>query len=187
MFSFIRTSTWLVTALSLSLVMGCKSSATVDPTPDTPSSTTTTSGSPSVVGNWTMTALTFNPAWTQQSGTNTLTFPDYMPYLKLVGETCLTDVTVTFAANGTLSTNSASLNSCNDAKNSKYFLDYLFGPESTYTETDKGVTIYGKGKLTSLDLSKTGTSRVVNLAFSLSQDLSARAIPTTYTIVLTKK
>ena len=78
------------------------------------------------------TALTFTPAWTDASGASV---PNFVPYLKTVGETCLTDVILSFDANGAATVNNATTASCNNAPQSKIFLDYLFESGSTFTET----------------------------------------------------
>ena len=161
-------------ALLIMLLPGCKK--TVDPiTADTP---------PTLVGNWKVTALTFTPAWTSGTGASV---PDYIPYLKAKGETCLTDMTVSFTAAGAYSANSGSTPSCGNARDSKVILDFLFGDEATFTETETQAVLYGKGKVTSLPLRKSGTNQLLTIQFDDDEDLSARKIRTTYSITMARQ
>lgn len=155
----------------LLILLGCKK--TDDPT--TP---------PSAVGNWKITALTFDPAWVTPSGA---TVPDWVPYLKGTGETCFTDVTITFGTNGSATTNAASTATCSGAENSRGFLDFLFEPGGTFTETENQLTLYGKDKLTALPLTKSGAGNTMNIAFQDNADFSNRPIKTTYTLRLVRQ
>ncbi|MEZ0483532.1 hypothetical protein [Fibrella aquatica] len=138
---------------------------------------------PSAVGNWKITALTFSPAWAAPTGT----VPDFVPFLKANSETCLTDVTLTFGTDGTARTNASALASCNEAINSKAFLDFLFEDEASFTETETELILYGKGKLTALPLVKSGAGNVLNIQFVDATDFSNKPIRTTYTLRLEKQ
>ncbi|MEZ0542066.1 hypothetical protein [Fibrella arboris] len=172
-----KTKIWspvIQATLLLMLLLGCKK--TVDPV--TP---------PSAVGNWKITALTFDPVWAAPSGATTINVPDWVPYLKANGETCLSDVTLTFGADGTATTNAASTATCTSASNSRGFLDFLFEPGGTFTETDTQLILYGKDKLAALPLTKSGAGNTMNIAFQDDVDFSNRPIKTTYTLKLVKQ
>lgn len=162
--------------LLLTLMLSCKKTETVDPV-----------APPSAVGNWKITALTFDPVWAAPSGATTINVTDWVPYLKNMGETCFTDVTLTFAANGTATTNAASTATCTSANNSRGFLDFLFEPGATFTETENQLTLYGKDKLTALSLTKSGAGNTMNIAFQDDVDFSNRPIKTTYTLKLVRQ
>lgn len=163
-------------ALLLTLVIGCKKAD--DPATPTPTALT-------LVGNWKITALTFNPAWVQY--TNATPIPDYIPYLKTRSETCLTDVTISFTAAGTYGSNSKNTASCGSAPESKVFLDYLFEDGATFTETDTQAVLYGKGKITSLPVAKSGTNQLLTIQFQLDEDRSANKVKTTYSITMARQ
>lgn len=171
------TKFWCVTLSGLlTLVVGCKKP--VDP-PASPALT--------LVGNWKITALTFTPAWTPF--TNATPVPDYLPYIKVKGETCLSDMTVSFTTAGTYGTNSATTPSCNNgnASESGIILDYLFSEGSTFTETDKQAVLYTKNKVSSVAVEKTGTNETMVLQFQSDEDLSSNKIKTTYAVKMVRQ
>ncbi|WP_375446420.1 hypothetical protein [uncultured Fibrella sp.] len=174
-----RTKMWspaVQTALLLLVLLGCKKTETVDPV-----------ALPSAVGNWKITALTFDPVWAAPSGANTIPVSDWVPYLKGNKETCLTDVTLTFGTNGSATTNAASTATCTSANDSRGFLDFLFEPGGTFAETDNQLTLYGKDKLRALTLTKSVAGNTMNIAFQDNVDFSNRPIKTTYTLKLVRQ
>ncbi|MBO0934016.1 hypothetical protein [Fibrella aquatilis] len=140
---------------------------------------------PTLVGNWGITAITFSPAWVEF--TNATPVPDYIPYLTAKGQTCLTDLTVSFTAAGAYTTNSANLPVCGNVRDSKIILDYLFGEGRTFTETNTSAVLYAKDKASSIPVVKSGTNQVLSLQFVNDQDLSGQAVKTTYTVTLTRR
>ena len=176
--SYVR-SWFLFGALCVALLVGCKKPA--DPVTPTPPNTIT----PTLVGNWGITAITFSPALVQYTGATPI--PDYIPYLVAKGQTCLTDLTVSFTATGTYTTNSATLLTCGNVPESKIILDYLFGDGRTFTETNTGAVLYTKDKASSIPVTKSGTNQVLSLQFVNDEDLSSHAVKTTYTVTLTRR
>ena len=158
------------------LVTGCKKEEPVS---------STNPVNPTLVGDWRITAITFSPAWVQYTGATPI--PDYIPYLAAKGQTCLTDLTVSFTAAGTYTTNSASLLACGNVRDSKIIIDYLFGDGRTFTETNTGAMLYSQNKTMSIPADKSGTNQVLLLQFVNNEDLSGQAIKTTYTVTMTRR
>lgn len=176
MHSHVKSWLFLATFTAI-LLAGCKKKEDTVVTP-TPTSLT-------LVGNWGITAITFSPAWTPFTGATPI--PDYVPYLAAKGQTCLTDLTVSFTSAGAYTTNSAGLSSCGNVPDSKVILDYLFGNGRTFTETDTKAVLYNQDKTTSIPVDKSGTSQVLSLQFVNNEDLSGQAIKTTYTVTMKRK
>ncbi len=140
---------------------------------------------PTLVGNWGITAITFSPGWVQFTGATPI--PDYIPYLAAKGQTCLTDLAVSFTAAGTYTTNSASLPACGNVPDSKVILDYLFGSGRTFTETNTNAVLYSQDKTNPIPVNKSGTDQVLSIQFVNNEDISGQAIKTTYTVTLKRK
>ncbi|RYF64901.1 MAG: hypothetical protein EOO39_25820 [Cytophagaceae bacterium] len=173
-----NTSRWssiIQVTLLITLLVGCKK--TVDPAVVTPSV--------SLVGNWKITAVTFNPGWVQY--TNATPITDYISYLNGKGETCLTDITASFTATGAYSSNFATTSSCPYAADSKVIVDYLFGDGNTFTETTTQAILYGKNKSTSLTVDKSGTNQLLTIQFQSDEDRSSNKIKTTYSITMARQ
>ena len=176
-----RTSilSWSVRAsLLVVMLLGCRKTPEPDPTPVTPAPLT-------LVGNWGIKAITFSPGWVQYTGATPI--PDYIPYLAAKGQTCLTDLTVSFTAAGTYTTNSAGLSSCGNVPDSKIILDYLFGNGRTFTETDTKAVLYSQDKAASIPVEKSGTAQALSFRFVNNEDLSGQAVKTTYTVTMARK
>ncbi|MBO0948644.1 hypothetical protein [Fibrella forsythiae] len=161
--------------LLITLLVGCKK--TVDPAVVTPSL--------SLVGNWKITAVTFTPGWVQY--TNATPITDYVAHLKGKGETCLTDITVSFTSAGVYSTNAGSTASCSYAADSQIILNYLFSEGSTFSETDTQATLYSKNKASSIPVTKSGTSQLLTIQFQSDEDLSSNKIKTTYSVTMVRQ
>ena len=140
---------------------------------------------PTLVGNWGITAITFSPGWVQYTGATPI--PDYIPYLAAKGQTCLTDLTVSFTAAGAYTTNSASLLNCGDVRDSKVILDYLFGDGRTFTETNTTAVLYSKDKTNPIPVAKSGNDQVLSIQFVNNEDLSGQAVKTAYTVTMKRK
>lgn len=167
--------------LSLVFVMGCKKT-------DDPGSGTTDTTPTSLVGNWKVTAFKLDPAWPKVVNGSPEQFTDYLQYLKRINETCLTDVTWTFAQDGRYTTNKESLPTCGaNGPNSTFIVDYLVDPNGTYVESANQLKLIGAGNLTSLLLTKAyAPGNLVTLQWK-DQDLSNQGVQTTYTMTLTKQ
>lgn len=167
--------------LSLVFVLGCKK--TDEPTTGNADTTPT-----SVVGNWKVTALTMDPAWPKVVNGTPERFTDYVQYLKRINETCLTDVTWTFAQNGRISTDKNNLTTCGaNGPNSTFIVDYLVDPNGTYVESTNQVELRGTGNLTAMTVGKTfAPGNLVKLQWK-DEDLSNQGVQTTYTMTLTKQ
>ncbi|MBO0939526.1 hypothetical protein J2I47_23450 [Fibrella sp. HMF5335] len=168
---------WLFLGIFYAIMLaGCKKK-------DDPVITTTIT--PTLVGNWGITAITFSPGWVQYTGATPI--PDYIPYLAAKGQTCLTDLTISFTATGAYTTNSASLPACGNVPESKVILDYLFGDGRTFTETNTTAVLYSQNKTTSIPVTKSGTDQLISLQFVNDQDLSGQAVKTTYTVTMKRR
>lgn len=172
--------TSLLAGLGLLLATGCKKTdeSTPAPTPAVPTS---------MVGNWKVSAFTLNPAWSVAVNGSSERFTDYVQYLKRINETCLTDVVLTFAAGGKLTNNLNSLVCENKGGNSKLIVDYLFEPNGTYAETSGGVNFIGTDNVANQQTTKVYGPNSVALSWNELRDISNQAIPTTYTLTLTKQ
>lgn len=167
--------------LSLMLVLGCKKT-------DDPGSGTANTTPTSLVGNWKVTSLTMDPAWPKVVNGSPERFTDYVQYLKRINETCLTDVTWTFAQDNRITTNKGSLPTCGaNGPNSTFIVDYLVDPNGTYKESANQVELIGTGNLTSLTVGKSfAPGNLVTLQWK-DQDLSNQGIQTTYMMTLMKQ
>lgn len=176
-----RTKVWpsvIWISLLTTLVGSCKK--TDDPVTLTPTTTL------SLVGTWKITALTFTPAWIKV--TNATPIPDFIPYLKTTkGETCLTDMTITFTAAGALTSTFKDTPSCPYAVESKVYVDYLFSEGSTFTETSTQAVLYSKNKATSQLVDKSGTNQLITIQFPLDEDPSTNKIKTTYAFTMARQ
>lgn len=170
-----RWSSIIPVALLIMLLMGCKK--TVDPVAGTPSLT--------LVGNWKITSVTFNPGWVQY--TNATPITDYIPHLKEKGETCLTDITVSFTAAGSYTTNAGATGSCTYATDSQIILSYLFSEGSTFTEADTQATLFTRNKASSIPVTKSGNNQLLTVQFQSDEDLSSNKIKTTYSVTMARQ
>ena len=162
--------------LLIALLAGCKQPANDPPAPI---------AGPTLVGNWKITAITFSPAWTPFTGATPI--PDYIPHLAAKGQTCLTDLTVSFTAAGTYSTNSDNLLTCGNVPDSKIILNYLFVDGASFTENDTSAILYGKNKATSIPVVKSSTNQQLSIRFVSDEDLSSNKIRTTYSVKLARQ
>lgn len=171
--------TSLLAGFGLLLLLGCKQTDEATIAPAVPTS---------MVGNWKVSAFTFNPAWRVLVNGSPERFTDYVTYLKRINETCLTDVVWTFTKSGGLSTNLGSVPCEDKGGNSRLIIDSFVEPNASYVETSNVLNIRGTGNQTGMDFTKTfGPGNTVNLQWKDTHDMSNELVETVYTFTLTKQ
>jgi hypothetical protein len=171
---FLTTNT-LAFALVIAFAISCKNNN--DPG--------TGSTSTSIQGNWKLTTLNISPAVNFQG----LNFSELVTPLNGIENGCISNVVLTFNANGSVASNIASVTACNTATNSRQLITSFFSSTTTYTETDTQLTLRTAGQ--NITATKTvGTSGPNTLA-TLTTQLPVNPLnaptPTSYTLILTKQ
>jgi hypothetical protein len=126
--------------------------------------------SSSIQGNWKITAVQVNPA--------VQGITDLASFLKGTGESCLTDVTLSFKSDSNISYDNPA--SCATATTSKSILQSLFA-NTKYTETASEVTLTDTSGA-SLVATKTVSGNTISLKWTENTDLTGAAVKTTYTV-----
>lgn len=160
-------------AIALSLVfalaISCKNTEDTTPTTNT-----------SIQGNWRLTTININPAYTDPRVPIPVT--ELVAPLNLFEPNCINSTTFSFN-NGTVTNNVASVSACANAAVSKQLVNTLFGASTTYTEDGNQLTIRGPQTVVA---TKTVTNNTVSLVTSLSVNPGNQPTPTSYTLVMTK-